>query len=170
MRDERSPHEPSDCCSLIVDGLVPSSTKMQWQSLQSLTRCLLRGSCLSLCLLTLVALDARTAWASCGDYLAGHGGHAMNGHPSSSHDLVSHPASRLPQPRPTCSGPQCHQRQQPAPAAPSRQMEVPQSNDAVLCVIARLATDDACASRFPATFNHAVAGPASRLFRPPRAC
>ena len=144
--------------------------KMRWQGLQSLTRCLLRGSCLSLWLVTLVALDARTAWASCGDYLAGHGGHAMQGHRSSSHDLVSNPASHLPQPRPTCSGPQCHQRQQPAPAAPSRQWEVSRPHDAVLGVISRLATDDTGASRFPASFDHAVAGPASRLFRPPRAC
>ena len=49
-------------------------------------------------------------------------------------------------------------------------MEVPQSNDAVLCVFARLATDDTGTSRFSTTLDRAVAGPASRLFRPPRLC
>lgn len=118
----------------------------------------------------LLVLDTRSAWATCGDYLVGHGGHAMSGHQSAGLDHLSgQPLSSSPL-RPTCSGPQCHQRQQPAPAAPSRQMEIPQSNDAVLCVIARLSANDAGALPFLVIADHDVSGLAGRIFRPPRAC
>jgi len=39
-------------------------------------RFITRGSLLSLCLLTFVVCDARPAWATCGDYLHGHGSSA----------------------------------------------------------------------------------------------
>lgn len=143
---------------------------MWWQGLQSLKQCGLRGSCLSLCFVLLLVLDTRSAWATCGDYLAGHGGHAMSGHPSAGLGGLNGPSSSRPPQRPTCSGPQCHQRQQPAPAAPSRQMEVPQSNDAVLCVIARLSADDAGVLPLLVIADHDVSGLAGRIFRPPRTC
>lgn len=115
----------------------------------------------------LLVLDTRSAWATCGDYLAGH---AMSGHQSAGlGELSGQSSSSLPQ-RPTCSGPQCRQRQHPAPAAPSRQMEIPQPNDAVLCVIARLSADDAGALPFLVIADHDVSGLAGRIFRPPRAC
>ena len=162
MKDGRTPIESVDSPS--VFGWF----KMWWQGLQSLKRCWLRGSCLSLCFAMLLVLDTRSAWATCGDYLAG--GHAMSGHQSAGLDGLSGQPSSSPPQRPTCSGPQCHQRQQPAPAAPSRQMEVPQSNDAVLCVIVRLSADDSGALHLLVIADHDASGLAGRIFRPPRAC
>lgn len=147
------------------------------QGFSSLKRCLLRGSFLSLCLIVFGVADTRTAWGTCGDYLAGHGGYAMPGHSISGQDAASdlmlggdvssRQSVRGPQRRTTCSGPQCHQRQ-PVPTAPPRQIEVLRSHDAVLSVIARLVADAARTLPHPAILDRPVAGPVDRLFRPPR--
>ena len=138
------------------------------QGFSSLKRCLLRGSFLSLCLVVFGVADSRTAWATCGDYLAGHGAHSMGGQDVATHLILGgDAASRNSQPRPICSGPRCHQRQ-PVPTAPPRQIEVLHSHDAVLSVIARLATDATRTLPRSAILDRPVAGPVDRLFRPPR--
>lgn len=141
---------------------------MRWQGTQTPKRFLLRGSLLSLCLAAFCVCDARPAWATCGDYLAGHGGQAMAGHGMPGRDsMANHQANDSGQ-RPVCSGPQCRQRD-PVPAAPTRSVNLPQSSDVILCSIAKLAIGGENRLLRAVVVDHVVDGPADRLFRPPRA-
>ncbi|MEK6258295.1 MAG: hypothetical protein AABP62_06705 [Planctomycetota bacterium] len=141
---------------------------MRWQDTQTPTRFLLRGSLLSLCLAAFCVCDARPAWATCGDYLAGHGGQAMAGHGMPAHDSRFNHSSNDSEQRPVCSGPQCRQRD-PVPAAPHRTMNLPQPSDMILCTIARLTDDDGSSLLRSTSVDHVVDGPADSIFRPPRA-
>lgn len=122
---------------------------------------------MSVCLVALGVWDARPAWATCGDYLTGHGGHAMVGHEMADHDFPKPHSSPAQQPRPACSGPNCHQRD-PVPMAPTRQVHVSPSNDAMLSALFST-TDDIGRSFLRAmVVDHIIEGPTTRLFRPPR--
>lgn len=141
---------------------------MRWQVTQTPTRFLLRGSLLSLCLVVFCVCGVRPAWATCGDYLAGHGGQAMAGHGIPGHDSMANHQSNDSEQRPVCSGPQCRQRD-PVPAAPTRTVNLPQPSDAILCAIARLTVGDETSLLRATTADHTVDGPADSIFRPPRA-
>jgi len=140
---------------------------MRWQGLTP-KRFLHRGSWLSLCLVAVCLGGARPAWATCGDYLAGHGGPSMSRH---DHSQFSAMADRQPgssEQTPTCSGPQCRQRD-PAPAAPSGSVNLTPSSDAMLSSFARWAMNVE-SGRHPTTAaEHAVTGMIGRPERPPRA-
>ena len=141
---------------------------MRTQGLQTSRRFLLRGSLLSLCLAAFCVCDARPAWATCGDYLAGHGGQTMAGHGMPGHDsMANHQLNDL-EKRPACSGPQCRQRD-PVPTAPTRTVNLPQSTDAILCTFARLTVVDENSLLRTPPLDHVVDGPADRIFRPPSA-
>ena len=98
-----------------------------------------RGIVMSLCLLAVLTGSAHPVWATCGDYLHGHGGHQMAAQAGSfqldmpSGNLVPD-AKRLmphrPLPGPTCSGPNCH-RDDRSPVAPGKALELPTQGDAV---------------------------------------
>lgn len=142
--------------------------EMVWRGTVLPSRLFARGSLLSLCLLFVFACDARTALASCGDYLHGHGT-PMVGHSGMNADIpdpiLGH---RTPAPsRPTCSGPHC-QRDQQAPAAPSKAIQAPTFNDAILVTISTLVRVDDFGLAPASDADHA-SGPVGRVFRPPRA-
>ena len=141
---------------------------MRWHGIQTPKRFLLRGSLLSLCLAAFCVCDARPAWATCGDYLAGHGGQAMADHGMPGHDSVPNHQSNDSGQRPVCSGPQCRQRD-PVPAAPTRTVNLPQPSDAILCAIARLTVGDENSLLRVPPVDHVVDGPVDSIFRPPRA-
>ena len=155
------------------DERVPGRHFMRWQVTQTPKRFLLRGSLLSLCLAACCVCGTRPAWATCGDYLAGHGDQAMAGHGLRGHGLrgddsmASHRSNDSEQ-RPACSGPHCRQRD-PVPAAPTRTVNLPQSSDAILCAIARLIVGDETSLLRATSADHVVDGPADSIFRPPRA-
>ncbi len=149
------------------DESVSGRHFMRWPVTQTPKRFLLRGSLLSLCLAAFCVCDARPAWATCGDYLAGHGDQAMASHAIPSHDSSAGLPSRDSEPTPVCTGPQCHQRD-PVPAAPSRSVQLPQSSDAILCIIARLTVGDESSLFHVTPAEHVVEGPVNGLFRPPR--
>ena len=123
---------------------------------------------MSLCLAVFCVCDARPAWATCGDYLAGHSGQVMNGHGVPGHGSMANHQANDSGHRPACSGPQCRQRD-PFPAAPTRSVNLPQSSDVILSAIARLAIGEENSLLRATAVDHVVDGPADRLFRPPRA-
>jgi hypothetical protein len=140
---------------------------MRSQGLQTPKRFPFRGSLLFLCVVAVCICDARCVWATCGDYLAGSGGHSMAGHGISDRALAGHQSNDS-EPMPVCTGPQCHQRD-PAPVAPPRTVSLPQSSDAILCSIARLTLGDQDSLFRATTADQVVDGPADSFFRPPRA-
>ena len=145
---------------------------MRWQGYQTPKRFLLRGSLLSLCLAVFCLCDARPVWATCGDYLAGHGGspmagQGMPGHGMPGRDSMSTHQSNDSEPRPVCSGPQCRQRD-PVPVAPTRTVNLPHPSDAILCAVARLTVGGGNSLLRAIAVDHVVDGPAGSIFRPPR--
>lgn len=126
-------------------------------------RCFTRGSLMSLCLLMFVACDARSAFATCGDYLHGHGT------PMPNHNGLNAPFSdhQVPMPGPRCTGPQCQQNQQ-KPAAPTKTVQIQISTDAILTTVSALSdADDFCG--YQSADSDPIEGFVCRVFRPPRA-
>ncbi|MBS0201354.1 MAG: hypothetical protein JSS49_00535 [Planctomycetes bacterium] len=115
-----------------------------------------------------MSFNSGTVQASCGDYLHGHG-EPMGGHAAMNSDgsdpILGHRS--MPLGRPVCSGPHC-QRDQQAPAAPSKAIQVPTFNDAILEAISTLAVVDDVGFVAPSDADHA-SGSVGRIFRPPRA-
>jgi hypothetical protein len=120
-------------------------------------RLITRSGLLMACVIGLSLCSGRSARASCGDYL--HGQHQAG-------TLADHgmPADHSPVPR--CHGPYC-QRDNPAPAAPHKAVEIPVSGDAILSVITSLIRQDDSFTLRPMD-GVIVEGPADRIFRPPR--
>jgi hypothetical protein len=122
-----------------------------------------RGSLLSLCLLLFVACDARSAFATCGDYLHGHG-------PAMPHDNglnTPFAEQKVPTPGPRCTGPQCQQNRQ-APAAPTKTVQIQVSTDAILTTVSAVSeADDFCG--YQSADSDPIEGFVCRVFRPPRA-
>lgn len=131
-------------------------------------RLLQRVSLLALCMVLLCVCDARTAQATCGDYLAGRHASVMTGqHRLVSEDhLATTPIGDESQ-RPVCTGPQCRQ-SDPIPVTPTRKAELPQKHNAFLTAMFRLMADERSAW-LPIENRCVVDGPTNRLLRPPRA-
>jgi hypothetical protein len=130
-------------------------------------RFITRGSLLSLCLLAFLAGDARPAWATCGDYLHGHGSTVADR--TDSH--VAMPIADQDHrsiPGPKCTGPQCQQNRQ-TPGAPTKSIPVPVSSDAILMVIAVLTNADDFSCHQIANAEHSITGFIGGIFRPPQA-
>ena len=70
-------------------------------------------------------------------------------------------------PGPVCSGQHCHRDQQ-APAAPNKGVQVPTFNDAILNTIPAL-RGLVVLSFSPPVETDQITGPVGRVFRPPRA-
>jgi hypothetical protein len=137
---------------------------MVWRGIETPSRLFLRGSVLSLCLLAFVVIDCRSAWATCGDHL--HGQVSAKSTSMMLGDVKSPRENPSPQ-GPVCSGPKCRQHH-PVPAAPGKAVQVPTANDAILAAIPSLNEATTCSFQ-PSTDADHVAGPVSRVFRPPRA-
>lgn len=144
---------------------------MDWRGLSlAPSRLLTRGSVLSLCLFALLTVDARPAWATCGDYLHGHSSSSMGEHglgqPMTMNSLLHSQSQPAGGSRPACSGPHC-QRDQQTPAAPGKAVQTPQFSDAILVAISALTVADDLSGCQAADVDH-VQGPVGRVFRPPR--
>lgn len=130
-----------------------------------------RGSLLLLCVVVICVCNASSAWATCGDYLHGHGMSGHNGYAMSEH-FSSDSAAALPMSsdrgqRPACSGPNCRQRD-PVPVAPTKHVDLPQIAEGILSSIARVPSTDGNSAKRATDTDHDVDGPVGRIFRPPR--
>lgn len=130
-------------------------------------RLITRGSLLSLCLLAFVACDTRSAWATCGDYLHGHGSPVANRPDMQTAMPMTQGDDHASMPGRKCTGPQCQQNRQ-KPGAPTKTVEVPVSSDAILMAIAAVTNLDDFSSCQTADAEP-ITGVVGDILRPPQA-
>jgi len=144
---------------------------MSGRGIQTPRRLFIRGSLLSLGLLVFLTCETRIAQATCGDYLHGHKP-AVTVNPilslASPDLIIARPESRPePSPTPICTGPHC-QRDQQAPATPSKAIQIPTFTDAILATIEPCMSVEIAGVARPTNIDR-LTGPVGRIFRPPRA-
>ena len=106
------------------------------------------------------AIEARSCWASCGDYLLAH-------HVEVVQDVARGAGPLHSEPKRHCTGPHC-QRDDRTPIAPSKAFEFPSSVDMILTVVTTV-VHSSNLTRILIVQVHTVAAVTHRVFRPPRA-